>query len=142
MREGPLDMAYLIRVPEGADLHSHVKRLLSELKVQGALLFGIGGLSRAKLGYFDFSSRSYVEKELDEQLELVSLLGNAALLDGEPHVHLHATLAGRDYRALAGHLLEARVHPFVELGILTTSHRAIRSFSEQKGLFLLLQERP
>jgi predicted DNA-binding protein with PD1-like motif len=135
-------VSYLLRVPEGAEIVGYVRQLLHEMGIESALLAGIGGLRRARLGYFDFAKKSYAERLLEGQLELVSLLGNAALSEQGVHVHLHACVAGQDYAAMAGHLLEGIVHPFVELGITPTKNTANRRFSRERGLYVLLEERP
>jgi uncharacterized protein len=57
---------------------------------------------------------------LDEQVELLSLIGDVALKDGEPQVHAHVVIGKRDGTAYGGHLLQARVRPTCEL-VLTES---------------------
>ena len=81
----------------------------------------IGALSYAKLGWFNWETKEYDEAcVLDEQVELLSLIGDIALRDGEPQVHAHVVVGGSDGTAYGGHLLEARVRPTCEL-ILTES---------------------
>jgi uncharacterized protein len=70
-----------------------------------------------------FQTRSWAgeTKEYDpacvlaEQVELLSLIGDIALRDGEPQVHAHAVVSRADGTAHGGHLLEARMRPRCEL---------------------------
>jgi predicted DNA-binding protein with PD1-like motif len=57
---------------------------------------------------------------LDEQVELVSLIGDVALLDGRPVVHAHAVVGRKDGTAHGGHLLSAHIRPTCEV-VLTES---------------------
>jgi uncharacterized protein len=72
----------------------------------------IGALSYAKLGWFNWETKKYDPAcVLDEQAELLSLIGDIALRDGEPQVHAHVVVGRSDGKAYGGHLLEARVRP-------------------------------
>ncbi len=59
---------------------------------------------------------------LDEQVELLSLISDTALKDGEPVVHAHAVIGKKDGTVHGGHLLRACIRPTCEvvLRALTT----------------------
>ena len=46
---------------------------------------GLGALSDAVLGYFDWQKKDYRRIAIDEQVEVLNLTGNIALKDGEPN---------------------------------------------------------
>jgi Plants and Prokaryotes Conserved (PCC) domain len=74
---------------------------------------------------------------LDEQVELLSLIGDVAVKDGEPQVHAHAVVGKRDGTAHGGHLLQARVRPTCEL-VLTESPAHLRKeFDPVAGIALI-----
>jgi predicted DNA-binding protein with PD1-like motif len=52
---------------------------------------------------------------LEEQLELLSMIGDIALKDGQPQVHAHIVVGKSDGTAHGGHLLETRVRPPCEV---------------------------
>jgi predicted DNA-binding protein with PD1-like motif len=53
----------------------------------------IGALSSATLAYFDWESKQYLPIEVEEQVEVASLVGDIAIgPDGKPSVHVHAVL--------------------------------------------------
>ncbi len=46
-----------------------------------------------KLGWFNWESKKYeVAAEFNEQVELLSLVGDIGLKDGEPQVHAHLSM--------------------------------------------------
>jgi uncharacterized protein len=120
------------------ELAATLKRFGSEQKLDSASFKAIGALSFAKLGWFNWDSKQYEPSVvLNEQLELLSLIGDVALKDGEPEVHAHAIVGKRDGTAHGGHLLEARVRPTCEL-VLTESHAHLRKkFDPKAGIALI-----
>ncbi len=105
--------------------------------VTAAHLTGIGTFSRVTLGFFDPEKKDYQPIRLDEQVEVVSLIGNLSLWDGKPRLHAHVTLGRRDGTALAGHLLEARVRPTLELIVVALPATLERAQDNATGLMLL-----
>jgi hypothetical protein len=74
---------------------------------------------------------------LKEQVELLSLIGDVAVKEGEPQVHAHLVVGRRDGSAHGGHLLEARVRPTCEL-ILTESPEELRKeIDPESGVALI-----
>src|SRR4051812_48696442 len=81
-------------------------------RIAAAQLSAIGALERAVLGYFDWSTKQYRRIPVDQQVEVVSLLGDVALgPDGRPSLHPHLVCSRSDGSALGGHLLEGHVRP-------------------------------
>src|SRR5262249_50960767 len=74
-----------------------------EQGLSAAQLTGIGAFSDVVLGYFDWEQKDYRPISLDEQVEVVALLGDVALQDGEPVVHAHVVVARSDGAAYGGH---------------------------------------
>src|SRR3569623_3529851 len=75
-------------------------------KLSAAHFTAIGAFRRAVLGYFDWDAKDYRRNDVDDQVEVVALVGDVALKDGQPSLHMHAVLGQRDGRALGGHLHE------------------------------------
>jgi uncharacterized protein len=108
-----------------------------ERKLTAAHLSGIGAFSDVTLGYFDWERKDYRPIPVDEQVEVVSLLGDVALNDGEPVVHAHVVVSGPDGIAHGGHLLGGRVRPTLEV-VLTTSPATLRKRHDpESGLALI-----
>jgi predicted DNA-binding protein with PD1-like motif len=80
----------------------------------------LGAFSGARLGFFEVERQEYREIPIDEQAEVLTLVGNITLDEGEPKVHAHAVLGLADGTTRGGHLLAGRVRPTLEL-MLTES---------------------
>lgn len=97
----------------------------------------IGALKNAVLGFFERERRDYKKIPVDEQVEVLSMIGDIALSRGEPKLHAHAVLGKADGTACGGHLLQARVWPTLEV-VLTESPRHLRrKLDEETGLALI-----
>jgi predicted DNA-binding protein with PD1-like motif len=106
-------------------------------KIAAARVSGIGGFSRVILGYFDMARKEYLPVPVEEQVEVVAFLGNLSLFEGKPRLHAHVTIGRRDGAAMAGHLLEARVQPTLELMLVALPATLERGRDKGTGLPLL-----
>jgi predicted DNA-binding protein with PD1-like motif len=107
-------------------------------RVGGAQITAIGALSRARLAYFDWETKRYQPIEVDDQVEVASLVGDIAVgPDGAPSVHAHAVVGKRDGRALAGHLLEAHVRPTLEIIVTEMPKHLCKAMDAETGLALI-----
>lgn len=105
--------------------------------ILGGELTGIGAFRDVTLGFFDTDAKDYERIRLDEQVEVVSLVGNFATKDGEPKLHPHVVVSKRDGTAWGGHLLEAHVRPTLEVVVTEVSARLRRKTDPETGLPLL-----
>jgi predicted DNA-binding protein with PD1-like motif len=102
----------------------------------------IGAFREATLGYFDAVRKDYRKIPIREQVEVLSLIGDIALKDGEPKVHAHVVVGGADGAARGGHILEARVWPTLELMLTETPKHLGRRHDEATGLALIDLDAP
>ena len=108
-----------------------------EHDVGAAHFTAIGAFRRVRLGYFRRERKDYKEIPVEEQVEVLSLIGDIAVDHGEPTVHAHTVVGTVDGTARGGHLLEAEVWPTLEL-VLTQSPRHLRKkFDPDVGLALI-----
>jgi predicted DNA-binding protein with PD1-like motif len=120
------------------ELARGLKEFASDQKLASASFKAIGALSSVKLGWLNWETKQYERSvSLDEQVELLSLIGDIALKDGERQVHAHAVIGKRDGTAHGGHLLEAHVRPTCEV-VLTQSPAHLRKeFDPSAGIALI-----
>ena len=103
----------------------------------GAGLTAVGAFREATLAYFDPESMSYEEIPVREQVELVSLVGDIALRDGEPALHAHVVLARRGGSTVGGHLRRAVVWPTLEVVVTETPAHLRKRVDAETGLALI-----
>ena len=118
---------YLVRLDKGERVRSALSALVRELKLTGGSLTAIGALSEAELAYFDEEVNEYRSHTFRGGLEVLSLVGNVSLLtDGEPMVHLHASLGKADFQVIGGHLNEGIVSVTLEVFLTPTRTPLVR----------------
>src|SRR5581483_11977987 len=102
---------YAVILETGDEASACLLRFARENHLTAANFSAIGGFSRAVLGYFDWQKKDYLRIEVEEQVEVVSLIGDIAMEKDKPKVHAHAVLGKRSGAAMGGHLLEGHVRP-------------------------------
>lgn len=101
----------------------------------------IGSVKRARLAYYAQKEKIYRYFEVDEPLEITSLIGNVSLREGEPVVHAHVNLANAKGEAFGGHLAQGTVVFAGEFLIQEfTGPEFSRGFDEATGLPLWSNE--
>lgn len=129
---------YVLIFDTGDELATGLKRFASEQKISGASFKAIGALSSVKLGWFNWETKKYqTAVGLDEQVELLSLIGDIALKDGEPQVHAHVVVGRSDGTAHGGHLQEARVRPTCEVILTESPEHLQKQIDPESGIALI-----
>jgi predicted DNA-binding protein with PD1-like motif len=116
---------------------SGLTRFAEERNLSGSSFTTIGAFATVVLGYLDWEKKDYKRTAINEQVEVLALVGDVALDAGKPKIHAHVVLGMRDASARGGHLLQARVRPTREV-ILTESPGYLkREFDPTSGLALI-----
>jgi len=105
----------------GDEILSGLTDLARERGIASGYVTGLGGLSRALLGFGDPELGAFARIDVDEKCELVSLVGHIEMREGEPYVHLHAVVSLKDGSTKAGHVFELPVAPIAEISVVATS---------------------
>jgi uncharacterized protein len=105
--------------------------------VTAASFTAIGAFERATLAYFDVERKEYRPISIDEQVELLSCIGDFSLTDGKPQLHAHVVVGRSDGTTRGGHLLEAHVRPTFEAIFSESPAYLRRSFDPSSGLALI-----
>ncbi len=128
---------WIVVLDTGDEVMKCLLDFANEQHLSAARISGIGAFQNAVLGYFDWASRNYRRNPVERQVEVVSLLGDVALENGAPKMHLHVVLAEADGRALGGHLLEAHVRPTLEIMLTETPAHLQRHYDAASGIALI-----
>jgi predicted DNA-binding protein with PD1-like motif len=108
-----------------------------ERRLRATQFTAIGALSRVVVAYFDWPAREYRNIAIDEQVEVLSLIGDIALDHGKPKVHAHVVIGKADATAHGGHLIEAHVRPTLEIVLTEMPQHLERRFDPASGLNLI-----
>src|SRR5260370_30015514 len=108
---------YVLRLESGDDILQSVGQFATAKKLSAGLLEGIGSLRKVKLGHYDFKKRKYSYETFEDDLEILILSGNIAIMNREPLSHVHVTLGRRDFSVIGGHMDEGSSAHMVVMGI-------------------------
>ena len=122
---------------KGDEVVSSLTEFASAEHIGAASLSAIGAFSRTTIGYFDRHTKAYEHIPIDEQVEVLSLVGDIALADGAPKLHAHVVLGRRDGTTCGGHLLDGQVWPTLEVVITQVPGHLRRRVDPQTGLALI-----
>jgi uncharacterized protein len=122
-------ITYAVVLDTDDEVAAELGRFVRENQVEAASITAIGAFRHALLGYFDWPTKQYKKFEVGEQLEVLSLIGDVAVADEGPSLHLHAVLGRSNGSVVGGHLLEAHVRPTLEV-ILIQPPSYLRKFRD------------
>jgi len=138
MVEGRVGRIIFYRLGTGEDLIEAIKERAEKSGVRAGLLFAIGSLERATLGYY--REGEYKVIRLDGPLEIVSCIGNIALDEkGEMVIHAHIVATNEKGEAFGGHLMQGSlVGATAELVIIEALDVNLKRFFDEKTRLRLL----
>jgi hypothetical protein len=106
---------YVIVLATGDEVMSGLSDFARENKVTSARFTAIGAFSHATVAWFDGTRKEYKLIPIEQQVELVSMIGDITLVNDKPAVHAHVSVASSDGTVRGGHLINAFVFPTLEL---------------------------
>jgi predicted DNA-binding protein with PD1-like motif len=121
----------------GDEVMDGLRTFAKEQGLDASHFTAIGAFSDATLGFFDVERKRYLEIPFTEQVEVLSLIGDIALKEGEPEVHAHVVVGKRDGTAYGGHLMSARVRPTLEVVLIESPQYLRLQLDPETGLALI-----
>jgi predicted DNA-binding protein with PD1-like motif len=106
---------YAIILAKGDEVMSGLTDFARQNKVTAASFTAIGAFSHATVAWFDDSRKEFKLIPIEQQVELVSMIGDIALVNDQPSVHTHVAVASSDGTVRGGHVINAFVFPTLEL---------------------------
>ena len=91
------------------DIIDTVKEIVKKHNIKAGLINVIGALKKFTIGYFDLNTKEYKFKTFEEDVELISSMGNISYKDGEPIIHMHISVGKDDYSIIGGHLSQPSI---------------------------------
>jgi predicted DNA-binding protein with PD1-like motif len=105
----------MLRLDQDEDILGSIQEAVKNERYTLLVVTGLGMIHDFELGYFD--KGKYLKKSFSEPHELLALQGSVAS-EGEPRIHIHATVANTKHEAFGGHLLRGKVWMSNEIGLL------------------------
>lgn len=129
---------FVVILDTGDEILSSLKSVAQTERLAGSSFKAIGALSGVELGWFNWETKKYQTAiQLEEQVELLSLIGDIALKDSEPQVHAHLVIGRQNGSAHGGHLLSATVRPTCEIVITENPKHLQKQIDPESGIALI-----
>lgn len=132
---GSVEYAVIFR--DGDDPYAGLTQFAAQYHLQSAHFTAIGAFRDARLGFYDPEKKMYRVIPIDTQVEVASLVGDIAQLDGKPAVHMHCVVSMPDGRAFGGHFLSAHVQPLLEVFVTANPVLLQKKHDAATGLSLM-----
>jgi Predicted DNA-binding protein with PD1-like DNA-binding motif len=137
MRYEQFGNQYVLRLEPGEEVRSKLTEFIEQENIGGGYFIAFGAFCRARLRYFDVAAKEYRNHEIDQQVEVVSLLGNIAWVDGKPKIHMHVAVSDGQTRTYSGDMEEGYARPTLELFLTKLPGEIRREKDPESGLDLL-----
>jgi predicted DNA-binding protein with PD1-like motif len=132
---------FVVVMSSGDEALTSLASFAAEQRLGGSQFTAIGAFSRAVVAYFDWTTKAYQHVAIDEQVEVLSLVGDVTIDAGKPKLHAHVVLGKSDATAHGGHLIEGLVRPTLEVVLTELPRHLRRRFDPDSGLTLIDPDR-
>src|SRR5258707_3839035 len=129
--------SYAIILAKGDEVMSGLTDFARQNKVASASFTAIGAFSHATVAWFDDARKEFRLIPIKQQVELVSMIGDIALVNDQPAVHTHVALASSDGTVRGGHVINAFVFPTLELFMTVYPKALHKQLDDATGLKLI-----
>ena len=131
------ERVYAVILSKGDEVLSGLVDFARQYKVEDAHFTAIGAFSKATAGWLDLAKKAYRPIHVDQQVEVLSMIGDIALFNGNPVVHTHVILGRRDGSTVGGHLWEGVVNPTLEIFVTVNNVPLKKKLDDESGMKLI-----
>lgn len=131
------EKTYVLIFQTGDEVMSGLLDFARKNGLRGARFTAIGAFSTVMLGYFEWDKKDYKRIPVAAQVEVLSLIGDIGVKDGEPQVHAHVVAGRSDGSAVGGHLIAGHVRPTLEVMLTESPAPLVREMDPASGIALI-----
>jgi predicted DNA-binding protein with PD1-like motif len=137
--EGPIpgERTIALIFDKGDEVIAGLTSFVRDRGITAGRFTAIGAFRELTLGFFDWEKKQYQKIPIHAQVEVLSLVGDVALKDGQPTLHAHVVVGKADGTAHGGHLIEGYVRPTLEVMLVESPSFLQRTHDEESGLALI-----
>jgi len=128
---------FVLVFEKGDELVQELTTFAKERNLNASHFTAIGAFNKAVLGFFDREKKDYKKIPVNEQVEVLSLIGDIALDGKQPKLHAHVVVGKPDGTAHGGHILQAHVWPTLEVVLTESPAYLCRKTDAETGLALI-----
>jgi predicted DNA-binding protein with PD1-like motif len=137
VKDTPGEQVYSIIFYKDDEVMSGLTDFAISHKVSDAHFTAIGAVSGATLAWLDIPKKMYRRIAVTQQVEVLSLIGDIAVFNGVPVVHMHAVLCKPDGSTVGGHVFELMSNPTVEVFMTIDETPLAKKADDASGMKLI-----
>ena len=130
-------VTYVVVCDPGDEAVAALTQFAQAEDLEAASIAAVGACEHAVVGWFDRAAKDYRRIRVDEQCEVLSLLGDVAQGQDGPILHMHTVLGLSDGTTRGGHLLEGKVFPTLEVVVTETPAQLRKVMRPDIGIALI-----
>ena len=130
-------VTYVVVCDPGDEAVAALTQFAQAEDLEAASIAAVGAFEHAVVGWFDRAAKDYRRIPVDEQCEVLSLLGDVAEGQDGPILHMHTVLGLSDGTTRGGHLLEGKVFPTLEVVVTETPAELRKVMRPDIGIALI-----
>jgi len=130
-------VTYVVVCDPGDEAVDTLTQFAQAEDLEAAQITGVGAFEHAIVGWFDRAAKDYRRIRVDQQCEVLSLLGDIAEGPEGPILHMHTVLGLSDGTTRGGHLLEGKVFPTLEVIVTETPAELRKVLHPDLGVALI-----
>jgi len=131
------ETTYAVIFGAGDEILGGLTKFAEENHISAARITGIGSIHNGTLAWLNPETKKFRMIHIDQQAEVLSLLGDIAMYQGKPVVHVHMVVGFGDGTAHGGHLLQAHVWPTLEVIVTAYPRPLYKKFDPEKGIAVI-----
>ncbi len=137
LNQSAQETTYAVIFGAGDEILGGLMQFAEENHISAARITGIGSIHNGTLAWLNPDTKKFRMIHIDQQAEVLSLLGDIAMYQGKPVVHVHMVVGFGDGTAHGGHLLEAHVWPTLEVIVTSYPRPLYKKFDPEKGIAVI-----
>jgi uncharacterized protein len=137
LNQSAQETTYALIFGSGDEILGGLTKFAEDEHISAARITGIGSIHDGTLAWLNPDTKKFRMIHIDQQAEVLSLLGDIAAYQGKPVVHVHMVVGCGDGTAHGGHLLQAHVWPTLEVIVTAYPRPLYKKFDPEKGITVI-----
>ena len=130
-------VTYVVVCDPGDEAVAALEQFARAERLEASQVTAIGGFEHATVGWFDPMAKDFRRIRVEEQCEVLSLIGDLAEDRDGPSLNVHVVLGLSDGTTRGGHLIEGRVLPTLEVVVTENPAELRKVMHPELGIALI-----
>ena len=136
MQTRKIESGYLMKFSTGEELVSRLVQFCTDNHIVAGSFTVIGATTKVVLGFYSLNKKEYHWKEFFGEFEIAGGVGNIAMFEEKPMVHMHTSVADEEFNTFGGHVKILVVGATCEVVLTTYAELLERKPDSAVGLNL------